>query len=95
MPQYGTINFTMHKTAQNSEFVLSRSVTPKARIVQHMVEEWELTQIGLCLRVTGSVEEEQLASIEGVLQGIVHGVSSSSATSPSSSRYGMCEIWGR
>ena len=75
---YGAINFTMHNTTQLAEFVLVRSDTSKKTIVSHMRESWELTDPGVLLRVTGAVEMGQVSSIQGVLEGIVTGVSDAS-----------------
>ena len=51
---YGQINFTMHNTTQNAEFVLAQHDTDKKNIVTHMMEAWEISQPGLLLRVTGA-----------------------------------------
>ena len=42
---YGTINFTMHKTTENAEYVLCKAQTPKEVIVSHMMEELSLIHI--------------------------------------------------
>lgn len=56
---YGSINFTMHNTTENAEFILAKSATPKLAIVEHMILSWKIDNPGVCMRVTGAVETSQ------------------------------------
>ena len=72
---YGSINFTMHNTTQAAEYLLVQQPVPLSRIVDHMTDYWEIRSPGMLLRVVGAVEAGQLESVQGVLEGIVYGVS--------------------
>ena len=37
---WGTINFTLHNTTENAEFVLVQQGTQLHEVASHMIEEW-------------------------------------------------------
>ena len=73
---HGTINFTLHNTTENAEFVLVKPDEPSLHdVALHMIEEWRLEKPGIILRVVGTVDEREMDQMEDVLQGVVHSAS--------------------
>ena len=72
---YGSINFTLHNTTENAEFVLTTPVTELKDVARHMIDEWGLERPGILLRVTGSLQVDEIEEMEDVLEGIVHSAS--------------------
>jgi hypothetical protein len=72
---YGTINFTLHNTTENAEFVLVEQDTRLHDVASHMIEEWGLEKPGIILRVTGTLDAREAEDMEDVLEGVVHSAS--------------------
>lgn len=71
----GTINFTLHNTTENAEFVLVLPTTQLHDVAAHMIDAWGLEKPGIILRVTGRIDERELDDMTDVLEGVVHSAS--------------------
>ena len=71
---YGAINFTMHQTPSNPEFVKCRPWADKTKLVEYAWNEWGLEKTpGALIRITGSLEGSQ-EHYEDVVEGIITAV---------------------
>ena len=75
---HGSIEFTMHHTAQHAEYLLAKDDVSTSHIAKYMQNTWDLSRPGMLCRVVGTMGSGSGAAPapnNDLLEGIVHAVS--------------------